>query len=54
MSISVEFPNSKPREPSKGSAGLQTQLCGFCTTVSSLMEASKAIHNKGFVKKHIV
>lgn len=54
MSISVEFPNTKPREPSKGSAGLRTHIGGVCTTVSSLMEASKAIHNTGFVKKETV
>ena len=54
MSISVEFPNTKPREPSQGSAGLRTHIGGACTTVSALMEASKAIHNEGFVKKSIV
>lgn len=43
MSISVEFPNTKPREPSQGSAGLRTHIGGACTTVSALMEASKAI-----------
>lgn len=51
MSISVEFPNTKPREPSQGSAGLRTHIGGACTTVSALMEASKAIHNEGFRRK---
>lgn len=46
MSISVEFPNTKPREPSQGSAGLRTHIGGACTTVSALMEASKAIITK--------
>lgn len=50
----VEFPNVKPREPSQGSAKLQTHLGGICTTVSSLKEASKAIQNNGLVKKSIV
>lgn len=53
MSISVEFPNTKPREPSEGSAGLRTHIGGACTTVSSLMEASKAINNQCFVRKSI-
>lgn len=53
MSISVEFSNTKARAPSKGSAGLPTQLGGACTTVSALMEASKAIGNESYMQKDI-
>ena len=54
MSVSVEFPEQpKATVPSKGSAGLSTQLGGHCTTVSLLKEASKAIGNASYVKKDI-
>ena len=51
--ISVEFSTPKKVEPSKGTAGLKTQLGGSCTTVSAVMEASKATGNSKLVKKHI-
>lgn len=51
--ISVEFSTPKKVEPSKGTAGLKTQLGGSCTTVSAVMEASKATGNPNLVKKHI-
>lgn len=54
MSISVEFPETpKQVVPSKGSAGLQTQLGGIGTTVSALMEAGKSTGNASLVKKDI-
>lgn len=54
MSISVEFPTQKRVEPAKGSAGLQTQIGGCCTTVSALMELGKATNNGKLIKKSIV
>lgn len=53
MGISVEFSKPKDATPGKGSAGLQSQMGGFCTTVSAIMEASKAIENESLVKKSI-
>lgn len=54
MSMRVEFPEQpKAVEPSKGSAGLKTQLGGRCTTVSALQEAGKAIGNANYVKKEV-
>ncbi|MCQ2219996.1 MAG: hypothetical protein MJZ12_01310 [Prevotella sp.] len=53
MSAKVEFPNQPVRSPSKGSAGLSTHAGGCCTTVSALMEYSKASGNKSLVRHHI-
>jgi len=53
MSVSVEFPPPKVRAPSKGTAGLQTQLCGCMTSVSALMEAGKATGNASLIKRSI-
>jgi hypothetical protein len=53
MSICVEFPEPKAVIPSKGTAGLKSQLGGCPTTVSALMEAGKNIGNASLVKKDI-
>ena len=53
MSITVELSKPKDATPAKGSAGLHTQVGGAATTVSGLMEASRAIGNAGLVKKAI-
>lgn len=53
MAISVEFSTTKDAVPAKGSAGLTTQMCGSCTTVSGIMEGSKATGNASLVKQHI-
>lgn len=53
MSVKVEFPPQTVRSPAKGSAGLNTQACGVCTTVSALREYSKATGNKSLVKQDI-
>lgn len=51
MAIRVEFSQPKKSKPGKGSAGLPTQIGGVPTTVSGIMEASKAIGNNSYVKK---
>lgn len=53
MSVEVTFPETKATEPSKGTAGLPSRVGGMPTTVSALMEASKAIGNEKMVKKDI-
>ena len=53
MSIIVEFPEPKDVVPSQGTAGLKTHVPGCCTTVSTLMEASKATGNPSLIKKSI-
>lgn len=53
MGISVEFSKPKDATPGKGTAGMQSQMGGCCTTVSAIMEASKAIENESLVKKSI-
>ncbi len=52
MSVKVTFPEPKPMQVAKGTAGLHTLLGGCCTTVSALREASTAT-NPGLVKPSI-
>ena len=53
MSIRVTLPTPKEAKPSKGTAGLNTQVGGAPTTVSGIMEASKATGNAKLIKKSI-
>lgn len=53
MSIHVTLSAKVDATPARGTAGLQTQIGGAPTTVSGLMEASKATGNAGLVKKSI-
>jgi hypothetical protein len=53
MSIEVEFSEPKDHAPSRGTAGLQSQSQGHPTTVSGLMNATKAIGNEALIKKDI-
>lgn len=53
MSIEVTFSRPKDMRPTRGTAGLRSQVGGCSTTVSAMMEASKATVNESLVKKAV-
>ena len=53
MSITARLSTPKDATPTKGTAGMPTQVGGAPTTVSALMEAGKAIGNDNYMRKKI-